>query len=127
MDVVYGASGVTLASRAPTGIIAYLARFLQGHTESGHMARRKKDTKASREKRIVVHIVRGRLAGLRRIVGHLVLKGDEEFPPRYDNVPIADGATGSVIHAGTYPRYILYREWKQPTSGKLNQFNPAQI
>lgn len=70
-------------------------------------------TPPTETKRIVIHIVRGRLAGLRRIVGHLVVQAGEHFPPRYDNVPMADGGVGTVRHVGTYPRYILYREWHQ--------------
>ena len=77
-------------------------------------------------KRIVVHIVKGRLAGLRRIVGHLVVKEGEYFPPRFDGVPDSQGQPTTVLHAGTFPRYVLYREWSQAATGALNDFHPEQ-
>jgi hypothetical protein len=80
----------------------------------------------SREKKVVVHIVTGRLAGMRKIVGHIILDKGDELPPRFDNIPTHEGPTGTVIHAGTFPRYVLYREWKQADTGKLNDFNPEQ-
>lgn len=81
-------------------------------------------------KRVVVHIVKGRLSGVRKIVGHIVLDGDEQFPPSIDMVNLGDHS-GRVIHAGTMPRYILYREWIKPVTQTYGQqlketFDPRQ-
>ena len=72
---------------------------------------------ASVSKRIVVHIVKGRLAGMRKIIGHLVLEaGDaEKFPPSIKNADLADHVA-DVVHAGTFERFVLYREWAKPIS-----------
>lgn len=66
-------------------------------------------------KRVVVHIVKGRLSGMRRIVGHLVMSAEdaEKFPPSIKGVNLGDH-TADVQHAGTFERYVLYREWAKP-------------
>lgn len=71
-------------------------------------------------KRVVVHIVKGRLTGLRKIVGHLVMDvgDDEKFPPSIPNVDLGDHK-GKVIHAGTFERYVLYREWIKPATQRF--------
>lgn len=83
-------------------------------------------------KRIVVHIVKGRLAGMRKIIGHLVLDPAdlEKFPPSLKAVDFGDHAA-DVVHAGTFERFVLYREWAKPlaqTFGKplKDQFDPRQ-
>lgn len=77
-------------------------------------------------KRVVVHIVSGKRAGMRKIIGHLVCSAGEDFPPSIANVDLGTHAA-DVQHAGTFPRYILYREFKQAAKGKFNNFNPAQL
>lgn len=68
-------------------------------------------------KRVVVHIVKGRLAGMRKIVGHLVIEANtnmaDVFPPSIEPVDLGDH-TGKVVHAGTFERFVLYREWAKP-------------
>lgn len=68
-------------------------------------------------KRVVVHIVKGRLSGMRKIVGHLVMDvgDDEKFPPSIPDVDLG-GHSGKVVHAGTFERYVLYREWVKPVA-----------
>lgn len=73
------------------------------------------------EKRVVVHVVSGRLAGMRRIIGTVLIDAHHTYPPV---MPYLDG---EAQHARTYPRYVLYREFKLAAKGKFNQFNPAQI
>lgn len=77
-------------------------------------------------KRVVVHVVTGKRAGMRKIIGHLICGDGEDFPPSIANVDLGTHSA-DVQHAGTYPRYILYREFKQAARGKFNNFNPAQI
>jgi hypothetical protein len=77
---------------------------------------------APTNKKVVVHIVSGRLTGLRRIVGHLVI-GEEDIPPSFSHIE-----HGSVQHAGTFPRYVLYRQFN-PTGiqkGQFSEFHPQQ-
>ena len=83
-------------------------------------------------KRIVVHIVKGRLAGMRKIIGHLVINAEdvEKFPPSIPNVDLGDHAA-DVIHTGTFERFVLYKEWAKPfsqTYGKQlkDNFDPRQ-
>ena len=81
------------------------------------------------EQRIVLHHTSGVRAGLYQIMGTLSqLKASlksEDLPGRLDGVSLGDH-TGSVLHAGTKPRYILYREWNDPTPGQFNDFHPEQ-
>ena len=81
---------------------------------------------APETKKIVVHIVTGRLAGIRQIIGHLVIDEGDQFPPRIPNADLGDHVA-DVIHAGVYPRYVLYREAKHLSLGVLNEFNPSQV
>ena len=74
-----------------------------------------------REKRVVVHVVTGQLSGLRRIIGRVFITPDHHYPP---SIPYLDG---EAQHAGTFERYVLYREFKLAAKGKFNEFNPAQI
>jgi hypothetical protein len=63
------------------------------------------------EKRVVIYIVTGRRAGMRRIIGHMIFKPGDELPKRFDNVHICTGEPARTVHlVGEYPRYILYRE-----------------
>lgn len=71
-------------------------------------------------KRVVVHIVKGRLAGIPKIIGHLVMDGTEPFPPSIADVGLGDHK-GTVQHAGTFPRYVLYREWASPVMHRYGQ------
>lgn len=75
----------------------------------------------SPEKRIVVHIVQGRLAGLRRIVGHVVINDVADIPPAFRHTE-----HGDVQHAGTFPRYVLYRQFNPTQTGRFNDFHPEQ-
>jgi hypothetical protein len=71
-------------------------------------------------KKVVVHIVSGRLSGMRKIIGHLVM-GEEEIPAQFQNT-----TEGDVQHAGTFPRYVLYRQFNPAAKGRLNDFHPEQ-
>lgn len=73
------------------------------------------------EKRVVVHVVTGKLAGMRRIIGKIMIDKDHSYPP---TIPYLDG---EAQHAGTFSRYVLYREFKLAAKGKFNEFNPAQV
>lgn len=57
------------------------------------------------DKWIVVYHVTGRLAGLRKIIGHTVVPVDAQYPARLDTADFA-----SVEFVGARPRYVLYRE-----------------
>lgn len=61
-------------------------------------------------KRLVVHHVTGRLSGIRKIIGHMVIDATDQYPPRLEGVDLGDGVAASVEFAGSRPRYILYRE-----------------
>lgn len=63
------------------------------------------------EKRVVIHVVTGKRAGMRKIIGHLVLEPGDEIPLKYQNVHICAGEPGrDVYRAADYPNYVLFRE-----------------
>lgn len=72
-------------------------------------------------KKVVIHIVQGRLAGMRKIVGHLIM-GEEEVPAQFTGTD-----HGDVQHAGTFPRYVLYRQFSPSKKGVFNDFHPEQV
>ena len=82
------------------------------------------------DKRIVLHTLTGAFAGLYRIVGTVsqltATLGDEDLPGRLEHVDLGDHQA-AVIHAGTTPRYVLYREFADAPRGRLNEFHPAQV
>lgn len=73
----------------------------------------------AKTKRVVVYIVKGRLAGMRKIIGRLVIDANADladvFPPSIEPVDLGDH-TGKVLHAGTFERFVLYREWAKPVA-----------
>jgi hypothetical protein len=81
------------------------------------------DTQAGKPitKTVVVHVVAGRLSGMRRIVGHVLVDAGHSYPP------VIPYLGGEAQHAGTFPRYVLYREFKLAAKGQFNNFNPAQV
>jgi hypothetical protein len=63
------------------------------------------------EKRVVIYVVTGRRAGMRRIIGHMIFKAGDELPKRFENVYICDGEPKRNVHlVGEFPRYVLYSE-----------------
>jgi hypothetical protein len=78
---------------------------------------------APNNKKVVIHIVSGRLAGMRRIVGHLVM-GEEDIPAQFTHTD-----QGDVRHAGTFPRYVLYKQFNPAgiKPGKFSEFHPQQV
>jgi hypothetical protein len=65
------------------------------------------------EKRVVIYVVTGRRAGMRRIIGHMISKPGDELPKRFDNVHICSREPVRSVHlVGEFPRYVLYREIK---------------
>lgn len=79
-------------------------------------------------KRIVLHHATGPLAGLRQILGTIEgtrvqvmnsLRPSIQYGPR--------NALKTANHAKTHERYVEYREWAQAPTGRLNDFNPAQV
>jgi hypothetical protein len=63
------------------------------------------------EKRVVIYVVTGRRAGMRRIIGHMIFRVGDELPKQFQNVFICEGEPGrNVFLVGEYPRYIMYRE-----------------
>lgn len=72
-------------------------------------------------KRIVVHIVTGAQAGMRKIIGHIVVDDPTSLPAAFNHTE-----HGSVQHAGTFPRYILYRQFNPTQRGRFNELHPQQ-
>ena len=63
------------------------------------------------EKRVVVYVVTGRRAGMRRIIGHMIYKAGETLPAGFHDIHICDGEEPKDVQlVGEYPRYVLYRE-----------------
>lgn len=76
------------------------------------------------QKRVVLQHLAGPYKGMAEILGIVDLKNDS-YPASLNGIDLG-GRTGSAIHAGTYPRFVLYREWLQPNIGKLGEFHPEQ-
>lgn len=72
-------------------------------------------------KKVVVHILTGKHAGLRKIIGHYII-GEEEVPAVLETADF-----GRVQHAGTFPRYVLFRQFVTKPSGQFNSFHPEQV
>jgi hypothetical protein len=65
----------------------------------------------TQEKRVVIYVVTGKRAGMRRIIGHMIFEAGAELPKRFDNVHICTGEPPRTVHLiGEYPRYVLYSE-----------------
>ncbi len=64
-------------------------------------------------KHIVIHHVRGRLKGLRRIVGSMALPEGAGWPTAL-SADEGDGLT-TFSRVGTRPKYVLYREFNTPS------------
>ncbi len=64
-------------------------------------------------KHIVIHHVRGRLKGIRRIVGSMVLPDGADWPTALS----ADEGDGPTVFSrvGSRPKYVLYREFNTPS------------
>jgi len=75
------------------------------------------DTPAGQqEKRVVIYVVTGKRAGMRRIIGHMIFKAGDELPKRFDNVHICTGEPPRNVHlVGEFPRYVLYSEIITPS------------
>jgi len=82
----------------------------------------------TREKRVVVYVVTGRRAGMRRIIGHMIFKPGDELPKRFDNVHICKGEPPRNVHLiGEYPRYVMYSEIAPKPSGKVRAPRKAKV
>lgn len=80
------------------------------------------------EKRVVVYVVTGRRAGMRRIIGHMIFKAGDALPERFDNVHICDGEPPRNVHRiGEYPRYVLYSEIEPKIEKKPRAPRKAKI
>lgn len=73
------------------------------------------------DKKVVVHIVTGRLAGMRKIIGHVVIDDPTKVPAAFTHT-----SEGDVQHAGTFPRYVLYRQFNPTQRGRFSDFHPEQ-
>lgn len=64
-------------------------------------------------KRIVIHHVRGRLTGIRRIVGCTSIEADATFPAEL----VADEGDGEATFSkvAEHKKYVLYRELNTPS------------
>lgn len=76
------------------------------------------------EKRVVLMHLAGERKGMAEILG-IVDHKDDAYPASLQNIDLG-GRTGSAIHAGTFPRFVLYREWVAPGAGRLGEFHPQQ-
>ena len=57
------------------------------------------------------------------ILGHVDVVASDSYPPRIDNVRFGD-RIGSVRHAATKPRYVLYREC---TDAEVSRFGELPL
>ncbi len=71
------------------------------------------DTPPTQEKRVVIYVVTGRRAGMRRIIGHMIYEVGAKLPKAFKNVHICtDEPPRDVQFVGEYPHYVLYSEVK---------------
>ena len=81
-----------------------------------------------REKRVVVYVVTGRRAGMRRIIGHMIFKPGDELPKQFQNVHICAGEPTRDVHlVGEFPRYVLYSEIAPKAPGKVRAPRKAKV
>ena len=80
------------------------------------------------EKRVVIYVVTGRRAGMRRIIGHMIFKPGDELPKRFDHVHVCAGEPPRDVHLiGEFPRYVLYSEIAPPAPGKVRAPRKAKV
>ncbi len=81
-----------------------------------------------REKRVVVYVVTGRRAGMRRIIGHMIFKPGDELPKQFQNVFVCKGEPPRDVYlVGEFPRYVLYSEIAPVTTKKPRAPRPTKV
>ena len=82
----------------------------------------------TQEKRVVVYVVTGRRAGMRRIIGHLIFKPGDELPKKFENVFVCNGEDKRTMHlVGEFPRYVLYSEIAPKPVKRPRNPRPAKV
>ncbi len=82
----------------------------------------------TQEKRVVVYVVTGRRAGMRRIIGHMIFEPGDELPKKFENVFVCNGEDKRTMHlVGEFPRYVLYSEMKPMTGKRPRTPRPAKV
>lgn len=76
------------------------------------------------EKRVVLLHLSGAMKNMPQILG-VAETNTDTYPASLTDIDLG-GRKGSALHAGTFPRFVLYREWLTPSAGRLNEFHPQQ-
>lgn len=66
-------------------------------------------------KRVVVYIIKGRLKGMRKIVGHMAVDPEMPWPVQINDCDLNKDGDGpphmaNVMLVKNHPKYVLYRE-----------------